>query len=103
MVSYNANSSNSTPIIADDDDIDCNDPGTYLWTSNSIYFVVPPQVFAFLSLFLGVLDNDHIGSVALTIPDNCSCWLEVGYQTEHSCASLNYLEVLTEKVYICFK
>ena len=74
---------------------------TYLWTSNSIYFVVPPQVFGLLTLFIGVLDNDHTGSVDITIPDNCSCWLSVPYITADNDATLNYLEVLTEKVKLC--
>ena len=93
VVSY---STDSLPI--NEDAIKCNNTGTYLWTSNSIYFVVPPQVFGVLTLFLGVLDDDHTGSVALTIPDNCSCWLQVEYLIENDDATLNYLEVLTERV-----
>ena len=75
---------------------------TYLWTSNSIYFVIPPQVFGFLSLFLGVLDHDHIGSVNLTIPEECSCFNDF-YEKERDNARYNYLEVLTEKVCWVFK
>lgn len=70
---------------------------TYMWTSNAFYFVVRPQVFGLLSLFLGILDDDHTGCINLTIPEECACWLYY-YQEDDSAAVLNYLEVLTEKV-----
>ena len=74
---------------------------TYLWTSNAIYFVIPPHIFGLLSLFLGVLDSDHTGCVNLTIPQHCACWLEGRfYQSEDNNATLNHLEVLTERVSI---
>jgi hypothetical protein len=72
---------------------------TYLWSSNAIYFVVPPHIFGLLSLFLGVLDKYHTGSVNLTIPDECACWLDKDlYYTDNNNSTLNYLEVLTEKL-----
>ena len=71
----------------------------YLWTSNSIYFVIPPHMFAFISLFLGMLDDDHTGEVHLTLPENCSCWLNgCLYFTDFANSTMNYLEILTEKV-----
>lgn len=76
-------------------DLNCN---TYIWTSNSIYLVIRPQVIGLLSLFLGVLDDDHTGCVNLTIPEECACWLEF-YEEAGDRATLNHLEVLTEKVY----
>ena len=72
---------------------------TYLWTSNSIYFAIPPHVFGFISLFVGILDDDHTGEVHLTLPSWCSCWLNGSiYYTEKECSVMNYLEILTEKV-----
>ena len=72
---------------------------TYLWTSNSIYFAIPPHVFGFISLFVGILDYDHTGEVDLTLPLRCSCWLNGSmYFTEKECSVMNYLEILTEKV-----
>ena len=71
----------------------------YLWTSNSIYFVIPPHVFALLSLFMGMLDDDHTGEVNLTLPQQCNCWLEKDvYITNKKGSVMNYLEILTEKV-----
>ena len=71
----------------------------YLWTSNSIYFVIPPHVFALLSLFMGMLDDDHTGEVYLTLPQQCSCWLDNDlYITNKTDSVMNYLEILTEKV-----
>lgn len=73
----------------------------YLWTSNTIYFVITPQVFGLLSLFLGYLDDDHTGCLDLELPNNCSCWLvDDIYQEDDNKAIFNYLEVLTEKVCI---
>ena len=92
MVKYSTNNS------------DFNISATYLWTSNAIYLVFPPHMFVLLSLFLGVLDGDHTGCVNLTIPDNCSCWLKKQYyQSEDNHATLNRLEVLTEKVSYCLQ
>lgn len=76
-------------------DLNCT---TYIWTSNSIYLVIRPHVFGLLTLFLGLLDNDHTGCVNLTIPEKCKCWL-YNYETEDENSTLNYLEVLTEKVH----
>ena len=90
VVRYSTNSSSGNQT--------CND-NVYLWTSNSIYFVVPPHVFGMLTLFLGILDDDHTGTVNLTLPDNCSCWLSSSYKTDDELSTMNYLEVLTEKVY----
>ena len=75
---------------------------TYLWTSNSIYFVIPPHVFGFLSLFLGTLDDDHTGDVNLMLPKECSCWLKRNNcnDSKSEIASRNYLDVLTQKVCI---
>ena len=85
---------------------------TYLWSSNAIYFVIPPHIFGLLSLFLGVLDEFHTGEVYLTLPCECACWLEVDKynesdnstlvdcHTDDNMTTLNYLEVLTEKVWL---
>ena len=82
---------------------DFNISATYLWTSNAIYLVIPPHMFGLLSLFLGVLDGDHTGRVNLTLPENCSCWLKEQYQSKDDYATLNRLEVLTEKVSYCLQ
>ena len=83
-----------------DNNTACNND-TYLWSSNAIYFVVPPHIFGLLSLFLGILDKYHTGSVNLTIPDECACWLDKDlYFTDSNNSTLNYLEVLTEKVWV---
>ena len=75
---------------------------TYLWTSNSIYFVIPPHVFGLVSLFLGMLDNDHTGEVDLILHENCSCWLDGFMYFENREDSLmNHLEILTEMVCMC--
>ena len=72
---------------------------TYLWTSNSIYFAIPPHVFGFISLFVGILDEDHTGEVHLILPLLCSCWLNGSmYFIDNDCSVMNYLEILTEKV-----
>ena len=76
-----------------------NTTETYLWTANSVYFIIPHHVFGFLSLFMGILDKDHIGEVSLTLPEKCSCWLDGDlYFTNRENSKLNYLEILTEKV-----
>ena len=76
-----------------------NKTETYLWTSNSVYFIIPPHVFGFLSLFMGILDEDHTGEVSLTLSEECSCWLDGSlYCTDRENSKMNYLEILTEKV-----
>lgn len=81
-----------------------NTTETYLWTSNSIYFVIPPHVFGLLSLFLGMLDDDHTGEVHLTLPQQCSCWLDGDmYFKDRNGSVMNHLEILTEVVSICVK
>lgn len=88
-------------VVNNPDFYSSNGCDTYIWTSNSIYFVIRPQVFGLLSIFLGVLDSDHTGRVQLNIPENCSCWINTTtrYEKDDDNATLNYLEVLTEKVY----
>ena len=84
VVSYSLNvSDNNTAYNIND---------TYL---NTIYLVFPLHMF---SLFLGVLDKQHRGEVNLTLPCECTCWLEVEFYTNSDNSTLNYLEVLTEKV-----
>lgn len=91
VVTYSANVTNDYEYY--------NITETYLWTSNSVYFIVPPHVFGFLSLFMGILDEDHTGKVSLTIPEGCICWLNGSlYFTDREKSMMNYLEILTEKV-----
>ena len=91
VVNYSAN------VTSDHDYY--NTTETYLWTSNSVYLIIPPHVFGFLSLFMGILDEDHRGEVSLTLPEQCSCWLNSSlYCTERENSKLNYMEILTEKV-----
>ena len=91
VVNYSAN------VTSDHEYYNTNE--TYLWTSNSIYLIIPPHTFGFLSLFMGMLDEDHIGEVFLTLPEQCSCWLNGDlYCTDRENSKLNYMEILTEKV-----
>ena len=91
VVTYSAN------VTSDHDYY--NTTETYLWTANSVYFIIPRHVFGFLSLFLGILDKDHTGEVSLTLPEQCSCWLNGSlYFTNRESSTMNYLEILTEKV-----
>ena len=89
----------SADVTSDDEYY--NKTETYLWTSNSIYFIIPPHVFSFLSLFIGALDDVHAGETKLTLPEQCSCWLNGDlYCIETRCSETNYIEILTEKVII---
>ena len=90
-VIYKANITANDTITTTHSDI-------YLWTLNSIYFVIPPDSFGFLSLYMGALSDEHSGCVHLTIPEECSCWLQPELYSADP--TQNYLEVLTDKVYI---
>ena len=94
VVTYSVN------VTSDDEYCNKTDSEIYLWTSSSIYFIIPPQVFSFLSLFIGALDDVHAGETNLTLPIECSCWLNGDlYCVDERCSEMNYLEILTEKVW----
>ena len=49
---------------------DSNTTFTYFWTLKSSFFIVPLEIFQFLSLFFGT-PAYHSSSVSLTLPSEC--------------------------------
>ena len=77
--------------------LDMSETVNYRWSSASLYHIIQPHIFRYLSLFFCYIEDNRIVDLELELPGEC----ENLTQTSYSNAS-NFLFIITHRVNINF-